>query len=258
MGRTVYKNPRDIEKMRDAGKVVSTVLAALRDASRPGVSTYELDQIALTLCRRHGASPSFLGYKGFPGSVCASLNKEVVHGIPSRERVLRDGDVVKLDFGCRLRGFHADSATTVAVGKSTEEIQRLLRVTQDALWAGIQAIRFRGRMYDISGAIQEYVEKHGFSVVREMVGHGIGSRLHEDPQIPNYIDEQHANPLLLEGMTLAIEPMVNAGGPEIVVLPDNWTVVTTDGSVSAHFEHTVAVTRSGPDVLTLGPHDPGR
>ena len=244
--------------MRDAGRVVSTVLASLRDAVAPGVSTYELDQLALKICRTHGGSPSFLGYKGYPGSICASLNREVVHGIPSRERILREGDIVKLDFGCRLRGLHADSAVTVPVGKVSDEIMQLLQVTRESLWAGIGAIRLRGGLKEVSAAIQEHVEKHGFSVVREMVGHGIGSKLHEEPQVPNYVDDQHPNPILLEGMTLAIEPMVNLGSPEIEILADQWTVVSADGSASAHFEHTVAITRNGPDILTLGPHDPGR
>jgi len=257
MGRILYKSGRDLERMREAGVIVSTVLAALRDTVRPGISTLELDQLARDLIRRHGGHPSFLGYRGFPASICASIDKEVVHGIPSKERVLHEGMIVKLDVGVRLRGYHADSALTVPVGKVSEPVERLLHVTRESLWAGIRAIRYRGRLHDISLAIQEYVERHGFSVVREMVGHGVGRSLHEEPQIPNYVDPKHPNPPLLEGMTLAIEPMVNAGQPEILVLPDKWTVVTKDGSASAHFEHTVAITRGGYDILTLGPHDPG-
>lgn len=261
MGRITYKNARDLERMREAGRLVSTVLAAMRDAVRPGVSTLELDELARELIQSHGAWPSFLNYRVgrrvFRHSICASVNEEVVHGIPRSDRVLAAGDLVKLDVGVKLSGFHADSAITVPVGEVSPERLRLLEVTREALWAGIRAIRCRGRLQDISGAIQAYVEKAGFSVVREMVGHGVGRSLHEPPQVPNYTDKGHPNPLLLEGMTLAIEPMVNLGGAGIAVLPDQWTVVTADGTTSAHFEHTVAVTRQGPDVLTLGPHDSG-
>ena len=252
-----YKSSRDIEKMRSAGQVVSDVLAQLRDAVRPGLPTDELDRMAETAIRRRGGAASFKGYKGFPASICASINEEVVHGIPARRRVLHSGDLVKLDVGVRLHGYHADSAMTVPVGEVSEEALRLIRVTRDSLWMGIRAVRIRGRLQDISQAIQEYVEKHGFSVVREMVGHGVGRQLHEPPNIPNYVDPQIPNPVLLEGVTLAVEPMVNAGVAEIEMLPDGWTVVTKDRRYSAHFEHTVAVTRGGPDILTLGPHDPG-
>jgi methionyl aminopeptidase len=257
MGRIIYKNQRDLEKMREAGVVVSTVLAALRDQVRPGISTYELDQTAYHMIRERGGHPSFLGYKSFPASICSSINEEVVHGIPNKNRVLRAGDVVKLDVGVKLRGFHADSALTVPVGQVSPEIEKLLRITRESLWIGIKAIRFRGRLQDVSRAIQQHVERHGFSVVRDMVGHGVGKNLHEEPQIPNYVNAEHPNPPLLEGMTLAIEPMVNVGVPEIEILPDQWTVVTADRKVSAHFEHTVAVTRGGYEILTLGPHDPG-
>ena len=258
MGRIIYKSGRELEKMREAGLVVSTVLAALRDAVRPGVTTFDLDQLALEMIRSRGGTPSFLGYRGFPASICASLNEEVVHGIPTKNRVLRDGDIVKLDVGVRLKGFHADSALTVAVGRVSDETLRLLQVTQDALWAGIRAVTPRGYLNNVSRAVQLCVERNGFSVVRQMVGHGVGKHLHEEPQIPNYVAPQQPNPRLVEGMTLAIEPMVNAGDPEIQQLEDGWTVVTADGKLSAHFEHTVAVTRNGYDILTLGPHDPGR
>jgi methionyl aminopeptidase len=257
MGRIIQKNPRELEKMREAGYVVSTVLAALRDAAQPGVSTYELDRLAHVMITRHGGTPSFLGYRGYPASLCASVNAQVVHGIPSKELKLKDGDLVSLDIGVRLRGFHADSALTVGVGEIEPEAQRLLDVTRESLWEGIRAIRYRGRLQDISRAIQRYVERHGFSVVREMVGHGVGKKLHEEPQIPNYVAPDHPNPILDVGMTLAIEPMVNAGTPEIETLPDGWTVLTQDRKCSAHFEHTVAITRNGYDILTLGPHDPG-
>ncbi|MCC2669355.1 MAG: type methionyl aminopeptidase [Armatimonadetes bacterium] len=261
MGRITYKNQRDLEKMREAGRVVSIVLAALRDVAKAGVSTHELDRIALELIRDHGGTPSFLNYRVgkrvYRHSICASLNAEVVHGIPRADRVLQEGDLIKLDVGVRLKGFHADSAITVPVGEISEEHQRLLAVTRESLWAGIRAISHRGRLQDISRAIQQHVEQHGFTIVREMVGHGVGKNLHEEPQIPNYADPKHPNPVLLEGMTLAIEPMVNVGAAEIEVLPDEWTVITLDRKASAHFEHTVAVTRGGADVLTLGPHDAG-
>lgn len=261
MGRITYKNPRDLERMREAGLVVSTVLAALRDAVRPGISTHELDQIALEMIRSAGGHPSFLNYRVgnrvYRHSICASLNAEVVHGIPRPDRVLQEGDLIKLDVGVRLKGFHADSAITVPVGEISEEHRRLLAVTRESLWAGIRAISYRGRLHDVSRAIQQYVEQHGFAIVREMVGHGVGRNLHEEPQVPNYVDPKHPNPLLLEGLTLAIEPMVNVGVPDIEVMPDEWTVVTLDRKASAHFEHTVAVTRGKADVLTLGPHDPG-
>jgi len=261
MGRIVYKNARELERMREAGLIVSKVLAVLRDAVRPGISTLDLDEIALQMIREHGGTPSFLGYRVadrvYPASICSSINEEVVHGIPSKERVLNEGDLVKLDVGVRLRGFHADSAMTVPVGSVSEEAARLLQVTREALWRGIRAITYRGRLSDISRAVQEHVEENRFSVVREMVGHGVGKQLHEEPQIPNYLDPKHPPVPLLEGMTLAIEPMVNAGVPEIEIMADEWTVVTADRKPSAHFEHTVAITRKGYDILTLGPHDPG-
>jgi methionyl aminopeptidase len=258
MGRIIIKSARDLEKMRAAGLIVSTVLAAVRAAVRPGVSTRELDRLALELIRARGGSPSFLGYQGYPASICSSVNEEVVHGIPSESRILRAGDIIKVDVGVRLNGFHADSAITVPVGPVPDEVQRLLQATREALWAGICAVTRRGTLRDVSHAIQDYVERHGFAIVRSMVGHGVGKRLHEAPPIPNYVDPQHPNPRLRDGMTLAIEPMVTAGGAEVETLPDKWTVVTADRSLSAHFEHTVAVTRHGFDVLTLGPHDPGR
>lgn len=261
MGRIVYKNANELEKMRAAGRVVSAVLAALRDAVKPGVSTKELDQIAFDMIREAGGTPSFLNYRVggyvFPASICASIDEEVVHGIPSKARVLREGQLLKVDVGVRLNGFHGDSAITIPVGKVSEEAERLMRVTRESLWEGIRAIRYRGRLQDVSKAIQDHVEKNGFSVVKQMVGHGVGKKLHEEPQIPNYVAHGAPNPPLLEGMTLAIEPMVNAGVDEIETLSDNWTVVTADRKQSAHFEHTVAVTRSGYDVLTLGPHDWG-
>jgi len=259
--RITYKSAREIETIRAAGVVVSTVLAALRDAVRPGISTLELDALADDLIARHGGTPSFLNHRLGPQvyhhSICASVNKEVVHGIPRADRVLREGEIVSLDVGVRLNGLHADSAITVGVGEISDEAQRLLDVTRESLWEGIRAVRLRGRLQDIGRAVQAYVEARGFSVVRTLFGHGVGRQLWEPPSIFNYVAPGEPNPPLLEGMTLAIEPMVNAGGPEVVSRDDGWTVATEDGSLSAHFEHTVAVTRRGPDILTLGPHDPG-
>ena len=210
-----------------------------------------MDRFAYDYVTQRGARPSFKGYHGYPASLCTSINEEVVHCIPKPTRILRSGDIVSLDMGVRLNGFHGDAALTVPVGPISDPIQRLLDVTREALWRGIEQTRLGNSLLDVSRAIQEHVEANGFSVVREMVGHGIGRDLHEDPQVPNYAASEHANPPLREGMTLAIEPMVNAGGTEIEVMPDMWTVVTKDRSLSAHFEHTVAVTRRGPEVLTL-------
>ncbi len=252
MGRKlVLKSERDLAVMRKAGRLVAHALEALRERVRPGVSTSELDQLAYEFLTRHGAWPSFKGYHGYPASVCTSINEEVVHGIPKTTRILRDGDIVSLDIGARLGGFHGDSALTVAVGQVKPEVQRLLDVTLEALWKGIEQVRLGNTLNDVSGAIQRHVETNGFAVVREMVGHGIGRSLHEEPQIPNFVAPDQKNPPLREGMTLAIEPMVNAGGTDIEMMPDMWTAVTKDRSLSAHFEHTVAVTRRGPDILTL-------
>jgi len=217
----------------------------------PGVSTADLDAAAEAKVRAAGAEPAFKGYRGYPATLCASVNEQVVHGIPSR-RVLAAGDIVSLDMGVRLNGYYGDSAVTVAVGPVSEEVTRLLRVTQEALQAGIAQVKVGGRISDIGHAIQRFVEGEGFSVVREFVGHGIGAALHEEPQIANY-GEPGRGPRLAEGMTLAIEPMVNMGKPAVKVLADGWTAVTKDGSLSAHFEHTVAVTNNGPDVLTMKP-----
>ena len=257
MGRIIYKNGQDLERMRHAGMILSTALAAMRDAVEPGISTKDLDDIAVRVIREHGATASFLKYRGYPASICSSVNEEVVHGIPNTRRVLKEGDLVKIDGGVKWKGFHADSAITVPVGKISPEAQRLIDVTRESLWEGIRAITYRGRLMDIAAAVQRHVESNGFSVVREMVGHGVGKYLHEEPQVPNYVSREAPNPPLLEGMTLAIEPMVNMGTAEIETLSDNWTVVTKDRKYSAHFEHTVAVTKRGFEILTLGPHDDG-
>jgi methionyl aminopeptidase len=234
--------------MRAANSLVADVLAELATMVAPGVTTRDLDEAAETLVRDGGAEPAFKGYRGYPSTLCASINDQVVHGIPST-RAVSEGDIISLDMGVKLNGFYGDSAVTVPVGKVSDEAAALLRVTQEALEKGIAQVRLGGRVSDIGHAIQRHVEAYGFSVVREFVGHGIGSALHEEPQIANY-GEPGRGPRLAEGMTLAIEPMVNIGRPAVKVLADGWTAVTKDGSLSAHFEHTVAVTKAGPLVLT--------
>ena len=234
--------------MRAANALVANVLAELATMVAPGVTTADLDAAAERLVRAAGAEPAFKGYRGYPRTLCASVNEQVVHGIPSA-RALVEGDIISLDMGVKLNGFYGDSAVTVPVGRVSEVAATLLRVTQESLEKGIEQVRLGGRISDIGHAIQQHVEAHGLSVVREFVGHGIGSALHEEPQIANY-GEPGRGPRLAEGMTLAIEPMVNVGRPAVKVLSDGWTAVTKDGSLSAHFEHTVAVTKNGPLVLT--------
>ena len=244
----VCKSASEIERMRAANALVAEVLAELGSMAVPGVTTQELDAEAERLVRVSGADPAFKGYRGYPATLCASINDQVVHGIPSA-RKLESGDIVSLDMGVKLNGFFGDAAITVAVGDVSDGALELLRVTQEALEKGIEQVRLGGRISDIGHAIQQHVEAHGFSVVREFVGHGIGASLHEEPQIANY-GEPGRGPRLAEGMVLAIEPMVNMGRPAVKVLSDGWTAVTRDGSLSAHFEHTVAVTKDGPLVLT--------
>lgn len=245
----VCKSPGEIEKMRAANALVAGVLAELAARVKAGVTTQDLDAAAERLVREGGAEPAFKGYRGYPATLCASINEQVVHGIPSARQLI-DGDIVSLDMGVKLNGFYGDSAITVPVGEIGDDAKRLLRVTQEALEHGITQVRVGNRVSDIGHAIQQHVESHGFSVVREFVGHGIGASLHEEPQIANY-GEPGRGPRLAEGMVLAIEPMVNMGRPGVKVLADGWTAVTRDGSLSAHFEHTVAVTGQGPLVLTL-------
>jgi methionyl aminopeptidase len=243
------KTGDDLSRMRDAGRVVRAVLDALVAAAVPGVTTFDLDRLAESRTREMGAVPAFKGYLGYPASVCVSVNEEVVHGIPSEKRVLRDGDVVGLDFGAILGGFHGDAAETVLVGQASPDAERLVAATREALAAGIAAARPGGRVGDIGSAVQRSVEAAGYSVVREFVGHGIGRKLHEAPQVPNF-GEPGTGAWLRPGLVLAIEPMVNAGLPGIRTLEDGWTAVTEDGSLSAHFEHTVAITEEGPEILT--------
>ncbi|HZD79804.1 MAG TPA: type I methionyl aminopeptidase [Actinomycetota bacterium] len=246
----IYKSPQEIERMRKAGRIVAGTIDTVLRAVRPGVSTGELDAVAEGYIRERGATPSFKGYRGFPASICTSINQEVVHGIPSNERVVREGDILSLDFGAIWEGFHGDSAVTVFVGEPpSSEAEKLVRITKEALEAGIAQIRRGGRLSDISHAVEQVVLGAGFEVVREYVGHGIGRSLHEDPQIPNY-GQPGRGPELRPGLVIAVEPMVNMGDWRTRVLADDWTVVTHDGSLSAHFEHTIAITDDGPEVLT--------
>jgi len=244
------KSAREIEIMAQGGRILAATVERLRAAVRPGVSTAELDEIAETFIRSHdGATPAFKGLYGFPGSVCASINNEIVHGIPSRRRTLQSGDIVSLDVGVRYQGFFTDSATTVAVGEVPAESRRLLEVTEAALAAGIEAAQPGNHMGDIGAAVQAVVERAGFSVVKDLVGHGIGVEFHEKPQVPNY-GKPKRGMKLAAGLTIAIEPMVNVGSPDTREMPDRWTIVTADGSRSAHFEHTIAITEQGPRILT--------
>lgn len=245
----ICRSASEIAKMRAANQFVADVLAGLEAAVAPGVTTADLDRLAERLVREGGAVPAFKGYRGFPATLCASINEEVVHGIPSAARSLKDGDIISLDVGVKLDGFYGDSAVTVPVGKVPEATTKLLRVTREALDRAIEQVKPGGRLSDIGHAVQQWVESHGFSIVREFVGHGIGEKLHEEPQIPNY-GQPGRGPRLAEGMVLAIEPMVAMGRPDTKVLADGWTAVTRDGSLAAHFEHTVAVGANGPLVLT--------
>jgi methionyl aminopeptidase len=245
----ILKSPEEIEKMRRAGRIVAETREKVMSAVRPGITTAELDRIGEDSIRDSGAVPNFKGYRGFPASICTSINDQIVHGIPD-DRLLKEGDLVSLDFGAIWDGYHADSAVSVFCGEPpSAEAEKLVRVTEEALEAGISEIRAGNRLSDIGHAVQQVVEGAGFSVVREYVGHGIGQSLHEDPQIPNF-GPPGRGPELRPGMVLAVEPMVNLGGWETRVLGDAWTVVTADGSLSAHFEHTIAVTDEGPDILT--------
>jgi len=245
----VCKSSAELETMHRAGLVVWDVLNTLKEAVQPGVTTMDLERLAARRAAEHGVRPAFKGYRGYPCVLCASVNEEVVHGIPSGARRLKEGDIISLDFGVETDGYFGDAALTVPVGKVRPEAERLLRVTRESLDHAIDKVRPGNRLSDISAAVQQWVEGHGFSVVREFVGHGIGTKMHEEPNVPNYGEPGHG-PRLEEGMVFAIEPMVNAGGPGVKVLGDNWTAVTTDGSYSAHFEHTVAVTSNGPWILT--------
>ncbi|HEU0168949.1 MAG TPA: type I methionyl aminopeptidase [Chloroflexota bacterium] len=249
------KSEAEFELMRRAGRLVAETLDKLRHAVKPGITTADLDKIAYEHITKHNGIPSFKGYPGpggavrFPASICASVNDAVVHGIPSKKQVLEEGDIVSIDCGAIVEGWHGDAALTVGVGKITPDAERLMAVTRDSLFKGVEHVQAGTRLGDVSAAIQHYAEGQGFSVVREYVGHGIGRQMHEDPQVPNW-GTPGRGMLLKEGMALALEPMINAGAAEVRVLQDQWTVVTKDGSLSAHFEHTVALTSNGPEILT--------
>lgn len=245
------KTPEQIQIMRAANQIVAETLKLVAGLVRSGVTTLHLDVQAEEFARSRGAVPAFKGYHGFPGSLCVSVNEQVVHGIPSEKMVLKDGDIVSVDFGVNYKGFYGDAAVTLPVGEISPKKKDLLKVTRESLYLGIEKVRVGNRIDDISRAVQEHVEKHGYSVVRQFVGHGIGANLHEGPEIPNY-GRDEATPRLLAGMVLAIEPMVNMGGRAVRVLADDWTVVTEDMSPSAHFEHSVAVTEDGPYILSEG------
>ena len=248
----VLKSPREIQIMREAGRIVARVHAALRAAIRPGASTWDLDQLAVETMHKYNAVSCFLGYRGFPANICASINSELVHGIPRRDRILKDGDIISIDVGVRYRGFIGDSAWTYAVGAISLEAQTLLHVTEASLHEGIRQAAVGSRVVAISRAVQKYVEGHDMYVVREYTGHGVGRQMHEAPQVLNYVgNDPDGETMLQQGLVVAIEPMVQVGTWQTRTLKDNWTVVSKDGSLTAHFEHTVAITNNGPEILTL-------
>lgn len=246
--RIILKTPQEIKKMRRSNQMVAEILAAIKEIVRPGITTRDLEELAEELLAKKKAQPAFKGYNGFPAALCTSVNEEIVHGIPS-ERILKEGDILSLDFGVIYDDFYGDAAITLPVGQVSPEATRLLRVAEEALYLAIAQARPGNRLQDISATIQYYVESQGFSVVRDFVGHGIGKHLHEKPQVPNF-GLPGRGIRLRPGMTLAIEPMINAGGHEVVILEDGWTAVTKDGSLSAHFEHSVAITENGPEILS--------
>lgn len=243
------KNNQEIDLMRKAGKIVAETLLLVEEKVRPGITTAELDRIAEEFITKHGAKPSFKGLYGFPASLCISVNEQVVHGIPGGY-VLKDGDIISVDCGANINGFHGDAARTFGVGNISEEANKLINVTKESFFKGIEYAKVGNRLTDISHGIQSYVEASGFSVVRDFVGHGIGRVVHEDPEVPNY-GQPGRGPKLVEGMALAIEPMVNVGSYKVKTLKDNWTVVTSDGSLSAHYENTIVILPDGPEILTL-------
>lgn len=251
----ISRSPSEIDKLRRSNELVADVFRAACEMVAPGVTTLEIDQFVFTEIKRRGARPAFLGYHGYPSSVCASVNEVVVHGIPSA-RKLRDGDILSLDIGVEFDGYFGDCALTIPVGEVSDEARRLMSACDGALHAGIEQACAGNRLGDISHAVQTYAETRGYGVVRDFVGHGIGTRMHEEPQVPNF-GKPGTGPRLRPGLCLAIEPMLNVGGPEVEVLEDKWTVVTRDRSLSAHFEHTVVITENGPEILTIGNRPPG-
>lgn len=245
----VLKTSRELELMREACKISAQALEVAGQAVKPGISTWEIDKIAYDFIKKQGAEPNFLGLYGFPGTACISINDEVIHGIPSKNRILKEGDIVSIDLGAKIHGFNGDNASTFAVGTISAEAQRLLDTTRESLYEGIKAAVAGGRVGDIGHAVQEYCESRGFGVVREYEGHGVGAKLHEDPGVPNF-GTAGRGIRLLPGMTIAIEPMITEGTYKIKQLPDGWTVKTADGKLAAHFEHTIAITDNGPVILT--------
>jgi methionyl aminopeptidase len=249
----VLKSREEIDKIRSACIIVVEALKEMSRKVEDGITTHDLDKLAEQIALKHNAKPAFKGYRGYPSSVCFALNQEVVHGIPSNKTILKNGDIIGMDFGIFKDGYYGDSAITVPVGHVSEEAEKLLEVTKESLYKGISKAHAKNKLFDISRAIQEYVESNGYSVVRTFVGHGIGSKLHEDPQVPNFVPNNGnwgKGIVLKPGMVIAIEPMVNIGRPDVKILKDGWTAVTIDGSLSAHFEHTVAITQNGPEILT--------
>jgi len=244
------KSNREIELMIEAGRITALAHRKVKEAIRPGISTYELDKIAEETIRACGAVPSFKGYGGFPGSICASINNVVIHGIPKKSTILKSGDIISVDIGACYKGYHGDSAMTHGVGEVSESRKKLMEVTKESLYKGLEQAKPGNRLSDISHAIESYVKEHGYTVVKDFTGHGVGRNLHEDPAIPNYGEAGHG-PILKPGMTLAIEPMVNAGKHNVRILSDDWTTVTVDRSDSAHFEHTIVITENGYRILTI-------
>ena len=246
------KTAREIEKMREAGRLLEQVHDELENFIRPGVSTLEIDQLGEKIIRQMGCIPNFLHYNGYPASICVSVNDEIVHGIPNKHRILKEGDIVSLDAGTIYKGYHSDAARTWAVGNVSPEAQKLMDVTKQCFYEGIKFAKAGNHLNDISTAIQAYAEKFGYGVVRELVGHGIGTHLHEDPEVPNFATKRRGI-LLQPGMTLAVEPMINAGTPDVIWMDDDWTVVTADHALSAHYENTILITEGEPEILSLRP-----
>jgi len=246
------KTAREIEKMRRAGELLEKVHDELGRAIHPGMSTWEINKLGEEMIRSFGCTPNFLNYNGYPASICVSVNEEVVHGIPSKKRILKEGDIVSLDAGLIYEGYHSDAARTWAVGNVSPEAQKLMDVTKQCFYEGIKFAKAGNHLNDISTAIQAYAEKFGYGVVRELVGHGIGTHLHEDPEVPNFATKRRGI-LLQPGMTLAIEPMINAGTPDVIWMDDDWTVVTADHALSAHYENTILITEGEPEILSLRP-----
>lgn len=245
----VLKSEAEIDKIRRASRIVAETLERLREVVKPGVTTLDLDKLAEEMIRRHQAKPAFKGYRGYQATLCTSINEEVVHGIPSKKRVLKDGDIIGVDCGAIVEGFYGDAAKTFLVGQADQESRKLVKVTEESLERGIEQMKVGNRLHDISWAVQEHAERHGYTVVRDFVGHGIGRQLHEEPQVPNF-GTSGSGIRLTAGLVLAIEPMVNVGTAEVRVLEDGWTAVTLDGKRSAHFEHTVALTEQGTEILS--------